>query len=112
MLATIVDPLHKFPHINSDDIIASLGLIHGWAIGADEYSNFKDCLLDHYGQFYGGALTGGKVNEEGYYVYPADPDLIPLVKWEHKDEILYQYQYGIVAVVNKVNNEQWITRMD
>jgi len=111
MLATIVDPLNKFPHINPDDIVRSLGLIHGWAIHADDYSGFKECLLDHYGQFYGGPLRGGIVNEEGYYVYPEDPDLVPLAGWEHDGETLYQYQYGIVAVIS-ADGSQWITRMD
>ncbi len=112
MLATILDPADKFLHVSPVDIEASLGLIMGWATYADDYSGFQECLLEHYGEFYGGPLTDGHITDEGSFVYPGDPESYPLAKWETAGEVMYQYQHAMVAVVNKATGDQWITRMD
>ena len=40
-----------------------------------------------------------------------DPDLYPLAKIERGDETFYQYQYGLVAIVQK-DGSSFCTRMD
>ncbi len=114
MITIKLDPLNKFPHLRKRDILESLGYISYWASVADDYNNFKECLLspEHYGSLYGGESHGGKITEEGYFIYPGDPDLPPIAMWATDDEIMYQYKGAIVAVVNITTNEQWITRMD
>ena len=57
-------------------------------------------------------MTGGHITKEGKYVFRGDPDLYPLVKYETKKEVCYQYDYAIIAIVSKDSGETYVTRMD
>ena len=57
-------------------------------------------------------MTGGHITKEGKYVFRGDPDLYPLAKYATKKEVCYQYDYAIIAIVNKDSGETYVTRMD
>ena len=57
-------------------------------------------------------MTGGHITKEGKYVFRGDPDLYPLAKYATKKEVCYQYDYAIIAIVNKDSGETFVTRMD
>ena len=110
MLFTI-DPLNHYPDMTHADIIESLGLIPPWVAEAEATGQtIKASLIENYGPFYMGDMTGGTIDGDGVYTYPDDPPLYPLVKAEHNGETFYQYHYGIVAVTT--DGGQWVTRMD
>lgn len=108
------DPLSKFPGVSPEDLIEACGFLPQWADVAFQHDNsFKEALLANYA-YYGGPMEGGTVTEEGVYQYPGDPDLYPLVAILNQGvpEVLYIYQYGIVATVSDIDGVTWVTRMD
>ena len=57
-------------------------------------------------------MTGGHITKEGKYVFRGDPDLYPLAKYATQKEVCYQYDYAIIAIVDKDSGETFVTRMD
>lgn len=107
----IFDPLNKFDNASEQDIIQACGYIPGWTVNKD-YSD--DSLKDALDKQYGFGLFEdniARVDEEGKYIYPGDQDFYPLIKITRNEEILYQYQYGLVAIIDKEGNS-FCTRMD
>jgi hypothetical protein len=68
-----------------------------------------DLLMKVYG-FGTDVRMKGKVDSEGVYSFPEDPDLHPYLVIKGFGHQVYIYPYGIVAVVDK--DEQSIARMD
>lgn len=105
------DPLNKFSEHSEYEIHNSLGFIPGWALNEEYlFKPLKEALDDQYG-FGLFEMKGGEITKDGIYKYPRDPELYPLIKIIRHDEILYQYLYGIVAIVQK-DGSSFVTRMD
>ena len=110
-IIALIDPSKKFENLNKSDLMMSLGYIPGWVVNQEFFEKpLKEALDLQYG-FGMFEMTGGEVTEDGVYKYPQDPDLYPLIKITRGEETLYQYQYGIVAIVQK-DGSAFVTRMD
>jgi len=116
----ILDPTGHFTkHISSleqktlakQNLAEACGLIPNWVMDY-EYDdlNMKDMLQKYYpfGMF---PIPKTTVSDSGVFSYPEDPDLYPLVKMSRGEEIIYQYQYGLVAIVQP-DGSAFCTRMD
>jgi hypothetical protein len=115
MLKTKVtlDPCAEFTTTSDNDIAETCGILPYWIINE---TNEKLTMLEIFNEQYSFGvheMTGGTINTEtGVYSYPEDPDLIPLIKLEKQGETMYQYHYGIVAIVNDTTDETFVTRLD
>lgn len=109
--ATITkDPLNKFNYLDDSMIMEMCGLIPLWASNP-EYAtvSLREALDMQYG-FGLFAMKGGAVTDDGVFKYPDDPDLYPLLRIKRFGEVLYQYEFSIVAIVH--NEGTLVTRMD
>lgn len=108
---SFVDPLDKFHHMTDNEIYQTLGALPYWVIN-EQYMEIplKEALDKQYG-FGLYKSTGQTIEKDGTYKFPGDPNLYPLIKIERKDEIFYQYLYGMVVFVNK-DGTTFVTRMD
>ena len=89
-----------------------LGLPPHWALNPFFFHMpLKEALEIQYGFGSLIEMNGGTVTDEGTYLYPDDPPLEPLIKIERGDETYYQYDYAIIAIVQK-SGETFVTRMD
>jgi len=107
-----IDPLDKFEDLYNDEQIYNLlGTLPYWTINPDYLDKpLKEALDSQYG-FGLFEATGQTITKDGIYQYPEDPDLYPLIKIVRHDETFYQYQYAMVAIVQKDGNT-FVTRMD
>lgn len=103
----MVDPLQKYSRSQRQDIIDTCGIIPYWLQSVKD--DFKQCIKDNYPWL--GEPMGGEVIE-GVYVYPEDPELFPYMQAIFGDQVAYIYPYGIVAVIDRDTNVQWIVRCD
>jgi len=105
-----MDPLNKFQDMSKVHIMNNLGYVPSWA-GNIEYKDLplKDALEIQYQPLY--EIKGGIVDENGIYKFPGDPELYPLIKLTRNDEILYQYIFGMVSIVQE-DGSSYVTRMD
>lgn len=106
-----IDPLNKYSHISEYDLTQMLGYIPGWAANGEFLSSPLQEALDKQYGFGLFEMTGGKVLEDGTFVYPGDPDLYPLFKLIRDKETLYQYPSAIVIII-KEDGTSFCTRMD
>ena len=109
----IIDPLLKHGEWTQKQIIEMLGLVPNWAAEGlvnDADGGMKETLINNY-PYYGGAMTGGTIEEDGTYHYPEDPPLYPLVSMRGKNETFFMYEYGMVAVRTDAGNH-WMARFD
>lgn len=101
----------QYNSLSDCDYYNILGIIPDW-LSNDIYSELtaKKALSEQY-IFGFHEIKKSTVTEDGIMKYPGDPDLYPLAKITRKDEIVYQYFYGIVAIIDKDCNS-FVTRMD
>lgn len=99
--AVEIDPTGFFEKQGTNPylIFDNLGLIPGFMFN-DEFLDRPawealDSQYVHGGGLYVNEAT---ITDEGLYQYPGDPDLYPLAKYTRAAEIIYQYQYGVMAV--------------
>ena len=106
-----IDPLGKFSHVDPHVMMNMLGLVQYWIDLYDERS-FKQQVEDAYGF---GSLhrfsDTGKVDANGIYRYPGDPELYPIAIWRREGETAYMYEYAIMAFVT-ADGETFVTRVD
>ena len=107
-----IDPLNKYSETRQDHIIESLGLIPQF-VNNPMYvdKSLKETLDLSYG-FGLHKMYGGKVEEDGRFTYPEDPDLYPLAKMIRGNEYLYQYPHAIIAIWCADTESYFVTRMD
>ena len=98
---------YTFKGVERGRIIVSLGIIPHWI--TNEERSFQEQVTESYG-FPVYEMTGGTVDKDGNYVYPEDPVLAPLCKWERDGEVAYMYESAIMAFVKDGNT--FITRVD
>jgi len=106
-----LDPHSKFYHIDEISMSNMVGFIPSWLSDAthDDLSA-QECL----DRCYGFGLYESKeasITKEGIYQYEGDPDLFPLIKIERGDEIVYVYEYALVAIIN-AEGSSFCCRMD
>ena len=108
-----LDPLyHHIPQGRTAEMIGEeVGLIWAWCMSKPEGIGFLQHFEDMY-QFGVFEMKGGEVLENGIYKYPEDPDLYPLIRVDNKEETVFVYPYGIVAIRNKTTRDTFVTRMD
>ncbi len=107
----MIDPLNKYPHVSEENLIATLGFIPGWALNSEfEDKPLKEALDVQYG-FGLYEMTGSTIEEDGTWKYPEDPDLFPILELKRGNETLYQYEHGLVAIVQE-DGSSFCTRMD
>jgi len=105
-----VDPLGKFPEVPMMNILNACGFIPEWLINEPVAEPIMDMLNRVYP--YGiPMMSGGTIEKDGVHKYPNDPDLYPLIKVERGDDVIYQYEHAIVAIVFE-SGAYYITRMD
>jgi len=90
-----------------------LGFPPHWALNQEFFHMpLKEALETQYGFGRLIEIEGGSVDlVNGHYLYPGDDRLKPLIKIERGDETYYQYDYAIIAIVQK-SGETFVTRMD
>jgi hypothetical protein len=111
ILTRKIDPLNKSRY-PSGMTLQICGFIPGWiqdsyfgALEDGAKGAFERVLEHYYGHFMPSASMTGTVTKDGVYKYPEDPDLYPLVSFEGEAETLYQYDFGIVAIVDNESRE-------
>ena len=106
-----LDPHNKYEHLSVEDLRMSLGSLPSWVMNPTFFEfPLKEALDKQYG-FGLFETKGGKVSKDGIFSYPEDPDLYPIAEIIRGDETFYQYQYGIVAIIQK-DGSSFVTRMD
>lgn len=111
---TELDPTGAFG-VTEDNLMSAvemLGMIPHWILTIEEGADVKEKLAELYGFGELCFMFGGEVGADGGYSYPEDPDLPPLAKWDREQETIYQYSYGIVAIVYKDGRDTFVVRMD
>ncbi len=106
-----IDPLNKHSNVQEENLIRTFGFIPQWALNSEfEDKPLKEALDIQYG-FGLYELTDTKIKDDGTWKYPGDPDLFPILKLKRGNETLYQYNYGLVAIVQE-DGSSFCTRMD
>ena len=96
-VSVVIDPNNVYPDHRASVIFESLGLIpHFFMSAATEY-DILDAMCQEYG-FGRHEFNGFSIAEDGTLSYPGDPDLHPLAKFTRDDDVVYQYNYGIINV--------------
>ena len=118
-----IDPNSNFKGVENTALFEATGLIPMFVVETVVYGpeptgakEFMACMDKAYGFQIGDydmlADGKGKVDGDGVYSYPEDPDLHPLVLMEtQKGMRVYIYQYGLVAV-RDLDNKTVMKRMD
>ena len=111
-----LDPNEHFDMVPYSRIMEVIGIIPNWlaaeqALPADQAIHVN---YAHGGGWY--RVNGFTIDPAtGVLTYPEDPDMYPLAKFTRKawpNEIVYQYEYGYVAVFNTETYELNIARID
>ena len=116
-IAVTVDPLNGYPEAKPRALFDATGLIPYFVAEASEEETAKTALATM-NQVYGFGLGddynmldhGGKVDHDGRYKYPGDPELVPLVQFETTYVTVWVYEYGLVAVTD--GQDTIMQRMD
>ncbi len=106
MMTMIIDPNEAFAGIKPKKLVDVMGIIPFFvqdvALSQPESaSEAFELLQECYGYPVGDLLENGvgKVEQDGTYIYPDDPDLSPIALFELPDDIqVFVYQYAFVAV--------------
>jgi len=100
------------PNMTIQQIDSTLGFLPNWLCNMDFLDfNAKDALERQYGFGSLHKFEETKIDENGVWFYPGDPPMLPLSKVTRGEETIYQYLYGLVAIVDKDGNS-FCTRMD
>jgi hypothetical protein len=107
-----VDPHNQYTHVPDEILGDMVGTLPSWA-GNPEFMHLDlhEAMEAQYGFGPLRHFDGSSIAEDGLYSYPEDPDMHPIFELHRKDEILYIYEYAIVAFVDK-NGKAFVTRMD
>lgn len=106
------DPLGAYANVSPYTLQDLAGFLPGWAANPDYMDKPIREAMDIQYDFGLHQFDPDKssVDERGVYRYPGDPDMSPVLKITRGDEVMYVYEYGIVAFVNDA--ETFVTRMD
>jgi hypothetical protein len=96
-VSVVIDPNNVYPKLKASEIFESLGLIPHFFIHAVTSPNLLEAMCREYG-FGCFPFEGFTIAEDGTLSYPGDPDLHPLAKFTHGEDVMYQYRYGMVNV--------------
>lgn len=90
----------------SREVIPYLGLLPEMICNGD--APIHENLANNY-PWFSGWTTDSKatVDSEGVYRYPQDPPLTPICTYTKDDVIVYQYDYGIVCVIEQGTFTKW-----
>ena len=106
------DPLNMFMNVSDSDLGNLCSVIYHWAgIALIANMPMREVIHRHYGYALD-PMEGGSVTENGLYSYPSDPDLYPLCKIEMSQEIIFFYEYEIIAIRNKDDKKTVVLRVD
>lgn len=105
------DPFGKFGHYANQDMNNILGFLPGW-VANPEYFEFP--LVEALDKQYCCGMNDTPevtITEDGIYKFPGDQDLHPILVMKRGTETFYQYEYGLVAIVQE-DGTSYATRMD
>lgn len=106
-----IDPLGKYS-ASQDDIMQSAGFLPVWLTDPSQFhKDAKTALLDSYGFGDIPEMDFGTIDADGTYHYEGDPDAYPIYKMTRGEETIFQYKYGIIAVIRE-DGSSWMARMD
>jgi hypothetical protein len=106
-----IDPYQRYTQASLEQVLEICGLLPYWVTDPDLFHlPLKEALTKSYGF---GELSEmqGFVECDGVLRYPEDPTMWPLLRINRGDEVFWQYEYGIVLLVDS-NGNNFITRMD
>jgi hypothetical protein len=107
----IFDPTGYHSAYNSEHILELLGLPPLWALdGRTIHLPLKE-TFEHFYPFGLYEFKNAMITSDGVYHSPGDSDLHPYIKITRGKETFYQYDYGIVAIVQE-DGSSFVTRMD
>lgn len=107
----IIDPLSKYRECYHTDILNIAGFLPGWALNQDFFHlPVKQAMEEQYGFGTLSEIKDATVDDMGVMRYPGDPAQYPMFKIVRGEEVVYQYQYGMIAFVSPT--ETFVTRMD
>ena len=110
-MIAIIDPTEHYENVPPERLIEAIGILPHWVDNNDPRSA-KEQFQQKY-QFGCCEMPGGTVDENGVYNYPEDPPLYPFYSLERDNEMIYFYNYAMVAVVLKDEaRTTYVTRMD
>jgi len=108
IIVPFIDPNSKFPNVSPIHLLELCGLIPAW-VSDDPELSFQEQVIGSYG-FPAQAITGSVVDADGTYRYPGDPLLHPIAKWQRGGEVMYMYEYAVVAFIK--DGVTFVTRVD
>jgi len=114
MIKIIVDPTEHFHNLEDKVLLEHCNVVISWAVNPIfSKSTFKASILQQYLYNLSDFCMGGEVGNDGVYRYEGDEPLYPLICLEKGDDILYFYEYDIIALKDsKQEKGFYITRVD
>lgn len=107
-----LDPQAAYTHIGNSELIESLGPLPLWVLNPEFFPlSLREALETQYGFGSLIPIEGGTVTSDFTFIYPGDPPLLPLIVIQRGDETFIQYQYAIVALLEK-SGSVFVSRMD
>jgi len=112
-----LDPTGAFAKATPEALLDACGYVALWMHEAQviEDEHQPESLWDYIDECYGFPMclmSGGSIDENGIYNYPGDPALPPVAKWITDNEMIYMYQYAILAFVDRKTGVARVTRVD
>lgn len=104
-LLWVIDPTGHYTKLNvpPQNLVEAIGIIPSF-IQEEECVDTHAMALEAYGM--GNAvIDGGIIKENGIYVYPGDPELIPFTYVKAGGYDIYTYEYGIISFVMEDEEE-------
>lgn len=113
MFTISIDPTDYYTKDNHHNIVNRCQTILNWALNPNfKHSSFKDAVLQQY-LYKADFPMGGTIDHNGIYKYPEDPPLHPLLMISRDNDIMYFYEYDIIALKDaKQASGYYITRVD
>lgn len=108
----MLDPVNRFPHVEPEALLESLGVIPQFI--TEDTEDVIQTAIDRYGMLLGGPMKGGEVLEHGEYVYPEDPTLYPYASavLPNRGMVVHIYDFGMISFVNSKTKESATYRFD
>lgn len=78
-----------------------------WALHSKQLHNeFLKGMLESY-CFIAMPMKGGKLDTNGYFIYPEDPPLTPMLRLTSDNEVIHFYDYALFSVVKILADGRW-----
>ena len=109
------DPLGQYEKFIGIHALRTMCMVpeHWGRIAEEQSLPMKEIINCHYGyEINAWNMTRTTIEENGLYKYTGDPDMSPLCKITTSREVIFFYEYDIMAIRNKDTNETRVVRVD